>query len=90
MSEFHYAEIIISERAVHRFPCTSAEIAERCARAFILDLFPEDIVMASVWDFKRGPYPNRNDIGDAVHIRCLTSTVKKECGSMYLPEGELP
>jgi hypothetical protein len=82
--KFHYAEIVVDQRAIHRFPCSSAEIAERCARAFILDLFPEDAVMASVWDFSvAGPYPNRNDIGDRVHIRHYASTEKKSCGSIY-------
>ena len=78
---YHYAEMLVGDRVIHRFPCATRSIAERCARAFIADLWPETGTIESSWDFHHAPFLAFNDLGEIVVISAATYAKKLRCGT---------
>lgn len=85
-NEFHYAEIRVGDRVMHRFPCLDTEQADWLARRFIVDMFPEEEVMAATWNFNAGAYWATNDLGDSVMITWSTYPSRAPCGTYRIGE----
>jgi hypothetical protein len=83
-SKWRYAEVRVADRVMHRFPCATYEMAERCARAFIVDMFPEDENISRTWDFYASAYWNVNDLGDGVMINAVTYNCKQTVGTYLM------